>query len=132
VRLTPHTLAFGIWNLAFGICTFLFIAALISCRISKEQSTIKDMQGKTITVAGVAHNGKDGALVLTEDREAYYVDGLDAWDNSLHGKQVQVTGTLKSETFSEEDLKNEKGEWSAGMTGKKMILLQSKWRLKPE
>ena len=85
------------------------------------------MEGQTVTVIGIAQNGKDGALVLTEAGEAYYVDGLSAWDEKMHRKQVGVTGILKIETFNEENLVNEKGERSAGTTGMKKIIQQATW-----
>ena len=106
------------------------VALMYSCNGKKAQSNPDDMEGKAITVVGIAQNGKDGALVLTDDRETYYLDGLDSWDEDVHGKQVKVTGTLKIETLSEDDLVNEKGEYSAGMTGEKKMIHDARWEVK--
>ena len=82
------------------------------------------------TVYGIAKNGKEGALVITDKNEPVYVDGLDAWDSELLNKSIEVTGTLSVETLSEEDLKNEQGEWKQGISGQRKILLNASWKLK--
>jgi hypothetical protein len=87
------------------------------------------MDGNAITIIGVAQNGKDGALVRTNDQKVYYVDGLASWDESVQGKQVEVTGILKTQSFTEENLKNKKGEWAAGIEGEKRILKNATWKI---
>ena len=112
-------------------CTLFFFVFTVSlsCNVTRDKSNTENMDENTTTIEGTAQNGKDGALVMSSNREAYYVDGLDSWDDSVHGKQVEVTGILKTETSNEENLKNEKGEWSAGVEGEKRILYDATWRI---
>ena len=82
-----------------------------------------------VIIVGIAENAKFGAVVLTSDREAYYLDGLSTWDTWVHKKKISVTGVLRTETLKAEDLKNEKGEWNQGMEGERKILLGPHWEL---
>jgi hypothetical protein len=82
------------------------------------------MEGKTITVRGQALNSKAGAMA-----GAYYVDGLSSWPDDAYEKTVEVTGKLKVVEHNAEDLRNENGEWSQGMVGKQLILLEPKWTI---
>ncbi len=81
-----------------------------------------------LTVTGVAQNGKGGALLVVDDNMVYYLEVMDAWETSLTGTRVEVTGTLRIETMSEDDLKNEQGEYSQGVAGEKKILTNVKWK----
>jgi len=81
--------------------------------------------GDTVTVTGTALNAKLGAILQTE-KEIFYINDLSFWPDSLYSKKVEVKGLLKIETYKEEDLKDENGNWKQGMTGeKKTILLPS-------
>lgn len=84
---------------------------------------------KSITVFGIAENAKAGAVVLTDQKQTYYVDQLDSWPDAFHGKKVKVTGYLRSVEHKAEDLKNEKGEWVQGMVGTQNIIDDAKWEL---
>lgn len=86
------------------------------------------MEGKILTVTGTAQNGKGGALVRSANNETYYINGTEAWDDQVLGKQLEVTGTLHIEVNTEE-LQNEKGEWKAGASGEQFILVDAKWKL---
>jgi len=85
------------------------------------------MKEQTITITGVAQNGKAGALVKTSDGKVYYIEGLSIWPFDLHNKQITVTGILKVETVSESDLKNDLDEWKQGMTGQIKMIQNAKW-----
>jgi hypothetical protein len=81
--------------------------------------------GDTVTVTGTALNAKMGAILQTE-KEIFYISDLTFWPDSLYSKKIEVKGLLKIETYKEEDLKDENGNWKQGMTGeKKTILLPS-------
>jgi hypothetical protein len=51
--------------------------------------------GETVVVEGRASPTAAGASVTTDDRETFYVGGLDAWDPELELKRVRVTGVLR-------------------------------------
>lgn len=55
--------------------------------------------GKQVTFRGTAYNAHAGAIVEIEDeaenRTPIYIDGLREWDDSSHGKPVEVTGRLE-------------------------------------
>lgn len=81
-----------------------------------------------ITISGIAENAKWGAIIIS-DSTMYYMDGLDAWEDKVIGNRVEVTGELKIEKFTAEDLQNEKGEWSQGILGEKRTLLKVSWEV---
>lgn len=87
------------------------------------------MEDQNITVIGIARNGKDGALVLTKEDSVYYVDGLEFWEDSLNDKEISVTGILKIESLLANEMKNEKGEWKAGIVGDKKTIRNAKWKV---
>jgi hypothetical protein len=82
----------------------------------------------TITVSGTALNAKMGAFLQTE-KDIYYISELSFWPDSLYNKKVEVKGILKIETFREEDLKDEYGNWKQGMIGEKKTILMSNYRI---
>lgn len=87
------------------------------------------MEGESVTVIGIAKNGKEGALVQTADGP-YSIDGLQAWDDAQLNRQVEVIGRLAIENISEEDLKTDEGEWKAGTPGERKILVEASWNFK--
>ena len=87
------------------------------------------MEDQNITVIGIARNGKDGALVLTKEHSVYYVDGLEFWEDSINGKEISVMGVLKIDSLATNEMKNEKGEWKAGVVGDKKAIRNAKWKV---
>lgn len=56
------------------------------------------MVDKTVTIEGVAGNGKAGAIVMVGTNGApVYVDGMEAWPKGMDGKKVTATGVVKTE-----------------------------------
>lgn len=88
-----------------------------SCHHNSKDTKYSDMENK-LTVTGTAQDGKWGALLVSKTGDVYYIDELESWDSAYLEKEVEVTGILKEETFQEQDLKNEKGEWTQGISGK--------------
>ena len=104
----------------------LIVILFSACNSNTKQDTMED---KEITVTGIAQNGKAGALVLINSGETYYIGGLASWDDSIIGKNVKVTGIIQTETFKEEDLKDETGAWKQGMIGDKLTILKPEWKV---
>ncbi|KFF01685.1 hypothetical protein [Chryseobacterium luteum] len=75
---------------------------------SKEKINNKDIKefiGKSITVTGKTVNMKLGAVLISENGESIWMDGLDSWpdgyyvkDDDLNTKTVKVTGTIIEES----------------------------------
>jgi hypothetical protein len=55
----------------------------------RRDDSLEEQLGQSITVEGVAQDGKEGASV-----GALYVDGLGRWPADLAGTNVRVTGRL--------------------------------------
>lgn len=110
---------------SYTILLFLTVILFQSCA-TQNSSNMKD---QPVMINGIALNGKAGALVKSKDGEVYYIDGLSSWSADLINKQVAVTGNLKIETISEDELKNEQGEWKPGISGKIKTLQNPKWKL---
>ena len=108
-----------------GNYAILFLSVFLSCA---KQNTIT-MNNQPLQVTGTAQNGKSGALVKSLDGEVYYIDGLSEWPSDIVNKQIVVTGILKTETISEQELKNEQGEWKQGIAGIIKTLGSAQWKL---
>jgi len=107
-----------------GLMAVIFIA----CH-PIHKSTRQGMSDQEITVVGIARNGKGSAMVVTKDKVNYSINGLDSWEPAVEGEEISVTGILMVETMTEEDLKNEQGEWKQGVAGDRKIITNPRWRL---
>jgi len=107
----------------------VLIQVLTSCTNQDKQTQLETMKENQLTITGIAKNAIMGAVLVTEDNSVYYIDGLESWDDTTLNKKVSATGSLKTETFKEEDLQNEKGEWKEGMSGEKQTLLTPVWKI---
>jgi len=107
----------------------LIIAVSVLFNACYQKKPKENMEDQNITITGTAGNGKGGALVLTKEDSVYYVDGLEFWDSSISGNEVSVTGVLKTESLSSTEMKNENGEWKAGVVGDKNTIHHAKWKV---
>jgi hypothetical protein len=84
------------------------------------------VNSKPKTYTGIAQNAKAGACLIDDKGITYFIEGLDAWKDNVLKKQVKVKGILiiKKQT---EELKNEKGEYSAGSEGDIYIIINPKY-----
>lgn len=82
------------------------------------------MEGKIITIRGLAQNSKAGAMV-----GQYFIGGMQAWPDEVVGKKVEVKGSLHLVQHKAEDLVNSKGEVSQGMVGEQYVLQKPTWRI---
>jgi hypothetical protein len=108
----------------FVVSVFLILSFCQAC--VKPNKNIKE---QPVTVTGVAHNGKGGALISSSNGEVYYIEGLDSWITDVENKVVTVSGNLKVDTLSDERLKNDKGEWTQGLSGKIMTIQNAQWKI---
>lgn len=107
----------------------LTIVVLVISNACHQEKPKENMEDQNITITGTARNGKDGALILTKEDSVYYVYGLESWEASVNGKEISVTGVLNIGSLALDEMKNEKGEWKAGVVGDKKIILNAKWRI---
>ncbi|MBL7871216.1 MAG: hypothetical protein JNM78_06370 [Cyclobacteriaceae bacterium] len=107
------------------VISLLLLILVCGC-VTKSGEKTNNMD-TTITVSGLAQNGKGGALLLTLDSLIYYIEGVDFWNAEVVGKKIQATGILRIETVTEGELKNELGEYSQGVVGDRRILTEVKW-----
>jgi hypothetical protein len=84
--------------------------------------------GQQVTLAGVARDAAEGAMVLLSDRTPVYVKGLFSWDGALDRKKIVVTGTLRLSGGSDEALVNDKGEVSHGSEGDMLVIEDATWK----
>jgi len=115
-----------------GIELIVVMAILFIACHTNNQSNSLDMNNQEITVNGTARNGKGNAMIVTKERINYYINGLDSWEPAVDGKEISVTGILVVETLTEEDLKNEAGEWKQGVAGDRKIITKARWQLTTE
>lgn len=91
------------------------------------ESNPKQLVGQAITLAGLAENAHQGALVTLSDGSEVYVAGLRRWDRALLGKRVKVTGRLQREKLAPDPEVNARGEVSHGMWGSSLVLEEATW-----
>ena len=111
------------------VIIIILLMVFASCSYKHITKALNPMEKSKITVVGIAHNSKAGAMILTDSNEVYYVAGLDEWNDKFYKNKVKVSGFLNTENFKEENLKNEKGEWIQGMVGNKRSLQEAEWEL---
>jgi hypothetical protein len=54
----------------------------------------QDTSRNDVIITGKAFNQKDGAWVLSGNGKAYFLDGVDDWDEKTENKKVKVWGRL--------------------------------------
>jgi len=71
------------------VCCFLLL--IISCTTTKSN---KMNENDKAIIEGIAQDAKAGAVILTENNEIYYIEGLDYWKSKYLNKKLVVTGNL--------------------------------------
>ena len=85
--------------------------------------------GKAVTLDGKAANAKAGAVVVQDDGNAVYVDGLEnGWPAELANKRVRVTGVLRSEKRIPDPGTD---PITAGAHGTQSVLFDATWTVVP-
>ncbi|MET0394587.1 MAG: hypothetical protein ABW019_15685 [Chitinophagaceae bacterium] len=81
-----------------------------------------------ITITGYAGDEKDGARVKSgNDDRLYSLSGMDSWHDSIRGRQITVSGTLKTE----EHKASTDGVIRQEMVGTIFVINNPKWKLNP-
>jgi len=84
-----------------------------------------DREYQTMVFTGTALDAKAGAVVVTDDKGIYYVDGLAGWDRKFYGKKVKITGKLSEENNKGDTTKVQVQE----IVGTKKIIRNAKWEI---
>lgn len=81
-----------------------------------------------VSITGYAQESKTGAGVSTIEPTAFYfLNGVDFWEDSLDGRQITVTGRLKTKIHKA----SSDGVMRQEMTGTSLTLLSPHWKLTP-
>jgi hypothetical protein len=108
-------------------CIFLLVAS-VACGGRAAAPKAPAVSAATVTVRGVAHDAKGGAIVQTDEGEVYYVAGLDSWPADLRGVRVEVTGRPAHRKLIPDPVVSDSGEHSAGAFGDQDVLEAATWR----
>lgn len=81
-------------------------------------------------IEGIAQNGKAGAILLMDSIGPVYLEGLLSFPDADLGKNIEAWGQLQEIQHKAENLQNEKGEWSQGMSGSQLLLKNPRWKVK--
>jgi len=84
------------------------------------------LENQKIEVIGKAINAKLGAVVISDDKGVFYLDGLDSWDKEFYEKKVKVTGKLIK---IKEWKKRDDDVTRAKTAGPRKIIKKPKWVL---
>jgi hypothetical protein len=106
---------------------FILTILMLACYINKNHSGNKKYMQK-ITISGIAHNSKSGAIVVTKEN-MYYLEGLDNWHDSILNKTIEVKGFCRSDTLSTDNLKDKNNAYYQGNSGIKNTILKPVWKI---
>lgn len=65
---------------------YTLLCLLLSCSSAQN--------GERVAITGLAQDAKWGAVIITDDKTVYYIDGMDKWDKQLYGSTLTVWGYL--------------------------------------
>ena len=91
-------------------------------------ATLDALVGQPATIEGDALDAMLGAIVRTDDGTPVYVEGLEEWDDALHGKRVKVTGTLRKTSLAPDPTVGADGAVSHGKVGDDYVLEGARWQ----
>lgn len=115
-----------------------FVLSACAGQDGKATSTVKEipapaavdaMNRRQVTVVGVARNAKIGAVVVTGEGEALYLDGLSSWPAKVEGQRVKVSAASRRIKVIPAPPIGPNGEVSAGASGKQSVLEDATWEL---
>jgi hypothetical protein len=85
-------------------------------------------QNKNIVVTGKALDAKAGAVVVSDDKGIFYIDGLPSWSKEFYGKKVKVTGKLITENGKNNNADTTK-PLVQEIAGPTKIIKNAKWEI---
>ena len=77
---------------------------------------------------GRARNAKAGAVVVTDDGGAFYIEDLDSWGDDVLGSEIEVRGLLVSKKHIPDPVVDADGAISQGAWGDQDVLRGAKWQ----
>ncbi len=111
------------------ILVILAVAAfLIFMAASKGKA---ENSGKKVTLSGTARDAKGSAVLMTDNDDVVYIDGLDSWPADVLGKRVRVTGVLREKKYLPSPVVDETGAISQGAEGNQSVLEKATWKVQP-
>lgn len=89
-------------------------------------TSCENLESQQITIIGKAMDAKAGAVVVSDDKGIYYLDGLASWDKKFYAKKVKVVGKL---VIEERKKRENVKEVVQEIVGTKKIIKNPKWIL---
>ena len=77
--------------------------------------------GQRVSIRGVAHNAKAGAVIVTDRDEVVYLGGIREWPEGVIGKRIVKEGVLRRQRIYP-DVKVEGEARSQGLPGDQFLL----------
>ncbi len=97
--------------------------------MSNEPTPPPAASARQVTLTGIAHDAKGGAILETDDGDVLYIRGLDGWPGHVLGQRVEVTATRGREKLFADPEVGEDGGISQGAFGDQSVLRDATWRL---
>lgn len=96
----------------------------------RRASKVHALIGKSVALNGEAMNSKAGAVLVTDEDDTIYIEGLDYWPNDMIGKEVVVTGELRRKKLIPDPVVTDSGAISQGAEGEQLVLENAEWKLR--
>lgn len=74
-------------------------------------------------------DSKSGAVLLTEDGDIIYIEGLDYWPVGIVGKKVSAKGILVRKKLIPDPNVDARGAISQGLAGEQSVLEHAIWTI---
>ena len=84
---------------------------------------LHQLVNKTITLEGLAANGKAGAILLVNENPVY-MESMGSWPEDVNGKKIVMRGRLVFKLYIAKAQSNESGQFSQGGDGEKSFVLE--------
>jgi len=85
------------------------------------------MISKASVVVGSAMDSKSGAVLLTQDGDIFFIEGLDYWPANVVGKNVSVKGIRARRKVIPDPRVDSQGAVSQGVAGEQNVLEHATW-----
>lgn len=93
------------------------------------ETNLDKLLGQNVTLIGAAKDAKAGAVLVTDEEDVIYIEGLPYWPDELIDKIVLVEGLLTEEKFIPDPCVDENDGISTGAVGIQIVLKNATWKI---
>lgn len=115
----------SVWKIGVMMLPFAVLLTLLSCEgcqnfsqgdsMPRDENVLHQNSNQKITLTGVAHDKKGGAILITDDGRVITIGGLDAWPEGFSAEaRVEATGFLKTIEMPQAEGYDESGHPTGG------------------